>query len=141
MQPYLESLPSYTDGAPPWAPTNMGHVITSRPLKHYPEKSHLETPRNYALTRTISKINQQRNTHHAYNLRSTFINHSHSYPPVESISSHSSWSTITDLYHHHNHVPLVPTISFKFHTHLIPKSYIQFNIYKFPCPLEVSYFN
>jgi len=29
---YLESLPSYTDGAPPWAPTNRGHGITSRPL-------------------------------------------------------------------------------------------------------------
>jgi len=36
MQPYLESLPSYTDGAPPWpwTPTNRGHGITSRPLKH-----------------------------------------------------------------------------------------------------------
>jgi len=33
MQPYLESLPSYTDGAPPWTPTNRGHGITSRPLK------------------------------------------------------------------------------------------------------------
>ena len=34
--PYLESLPSYTDGAPPWpwTPTNRGHGITSRPLKH-----------------------------------------------------------------------------------------------------------
>jgi len=30
--PYLESLPSYTDGAPPWTPTNRGHGITSRPL-------------------------------------------------------------------------------------------------------------
>ncbi|QCD97239.1 hypothetical protein DEO72_LG6g1949 [Vigna unguiculata] len=36
MQPYLESLPSYTDGAPPWTPTNRGHGITSRPLKHSP---------------------------------------------------------------------------------------------------------
>ena len=34
--PYLESLPSYTDGAPPWAPTNRGHGITSRPLKRDP---------------------------------------------------------------------------------------------------------
>jgi len=73
MQPYLESLLSYTDGAPPWVPTNRGHGITSRPLKHDPEKSHLETPRNYALTRTITRINQQGNTHHACNLRSTFI--------------------------------------------------------------------
>jgi len=35
--PYLESLPSYTDGAPPWAPINKGHGITSRPLKRDPE--------------------------------------------------------------------------------------------------------
>ncbi|QCD81773.1 hypothetical protein DEO72_LG2g2103 [Vigna unguiculata] len=27
--PYLESLPSYTDGAPPWTPINRGHGITS----------------------------------------------------------------------------------------------------------------
>ncbi|QCD87391.1 hypothetical protein DEO72_LG3g1925 [Vigna unguiculata] len=37
--PYLESLPSYIDGAPPWTPTNRGHGITSRQLKH-----DLETP-------------------------------------------------------------------------------------------------
>jgi len=35
--PYLESLLSYTDGAPPWTPTNRGHGITSRPLKRNPE--------------------------------------------------------------------------------------------------------
>jgi len=40
--PYLESLPSYINGAPPWTPTNRGHGITSRPLKHDPEVS----PRN-----------------------------------------------------------------------------------------------
>jgi len=39
MQPYLESLPSYTDGAPQWTPTNRGHGITSRPLKHDLEAS------------------------------------------------------------------------------------------------------
>jgi len=37
--PYLESLPNYIDGAPPWTPTNMGYGITSRPLKHDPEIS------------------------------------------------------------------------------------------------------
>jgi len=37
--PYLESLPNYIDGAPPWTPTNRGHGITSRPLKHYPRVS------------------------------------------------------------------------------------------------------
>ena len=35
--PYLESLPSYIDGAPPWTPTNKGHGITCRPLKYDPE--------------------------------------------------------------------------------------------------------
>jgi len=35
--PYLESLTSYTNGAPPWTPTNRGHGITSRPLKRNPE--------------------------------------------------------------------------------------------------------
>ena len=35
--PYLESLPSYVDGEPPWTRTNRGHGITSRPLKHDPE--------------------------------------------------------------------------------------------------------
>jgi len=35
--PYLESLPSCIDGAPPWTPTNRGHEITSRPMKHDPE--------------------------------------------------------------------------------------------------------
>jgi len=35
--PYLESLPSYIDEAPPWTPTNRGHGITSRPLKRDPE--------------------------------------------------------------------------------------------------------
>jgi len=37
MQPYLESLLDYTDGAPSWTPTNRGHGITSRPLKRNPE--------------------------------------------------------------------------------------------------------
>ena len=32
--PYLESLPTYIDGVAPWTPTNRGHGITSRPLKH-----------------------------------------------------------------------------------------------------------
>ena len=34
VMPSSESLPSYIDGAPPWTPTNRGHGITSRPLKH-----------------------------------------------------------------------------------------------------------
>jgi len=37
MQTYLESLPDHTDGAPPQTPTNRGHEIMSRPLKHDPK--------------------------------------------------------------------------------------------------------
>jgi len=37
--PYLESLPSYTDGAPPWTPTNRSHGIMSRTLKYDHEVS------------------------------------------------------------------------------------------------------
>jgi len=48
--PYLESLPSYIDGASPWTPTNRGHGITFRPLKHDPEVS----PRNPKELRTDS---------------------------------------------------------------------------------------
>ncbi|QCD99806.1 hypothetical protein DEO72_LG7g1092 [Vigna unguiculata] len=44
MQPYLESLPSYTDGAPLWTPTNKGHGITSRPLKRNPGGSRSSEP-------------------------------------------------------------------------------------------------
>jgi len=46
--PYLESLPSYIDRAPPWTPTNRGHGITSRPLKHDPEVS----PKDFKELRT-----------------------------------------------------------------------------------------
>jgi len=42
MQPYLESLPNYIDGKPPWTPTNRGHGITSRPKWGTTIKSHLE---------------------------------------------------------------------------------------------------
>ena len=45
---YLESLPNYIDGAPPWTPTNRGHGITSRPLNHDPETP----PRDFKELRT-----------------------------------------------------------------------------------------
>ena len=86
---YLESLPSYIDGAPPWTPTNMGHGITFRPLKHDQEVS----PRNswiYVLTTYQSHSNKQiilimHLTPHAILCNpSSFIFH------VDSIPSHSS---------------------------------------------------
>jgi len=54
MQPYLESLPDYIDGAPPWTPTNRGHGITSRPLKHDPEIS----PRDFKELHTHCKTRE-----------------------------------------------------------------------------------
>jgi len=64
--PYLESLPSYINGAPPWTPTNMGHEITSWPLKHDPEIS----PRDSKKLRT--------NTDQSYpNNQRKFIMHIH----------------------------------------------------------------
>ena len=63
--PYLESLPSYTDGAPSWAPTNRGHGITSRPLKRDPEVPPRDPKEIYALTRTnnhSSNINECKTT-------------------------------------------------------------------------------
>jgi len=54
MQPYLESLPDYIDGAPPWTSTNRGHGITSRPLKHDPEIS----PRDFKELHTDRRPNR-----------------------------------------------------------------------------------
>jgi len=62
--PYLESLPSYIDGAPPWTPTNKGPGITSRPLKHDPEVS----PRN---SKELSTDSYQTNS----NNQITFLIH------------------------------------------------------------------
>jgi len=65
MQPYLESLPDHIDGAPPWTPTNRGHGLTSRPLKHDPEIP----PRDLKDLRTDHRPDmfiQSRETYHAY---------------------------------------------------------------------------
>jgi len=87
MQPYLESLPNYTDGAPPWTPTNRGRGITSRPLKHDPEISPRYLKELCTDPRPIM-LKQSNNIYHANNLRPTFINHTHSYSNVESIPTH-----------------------------------------------------
>ena len=50
---YLEFLPNYIDGVPPWTPTNRGYGITSRPLKHDPETS----PRDFKELRTDHRPN------------------------------------------------------------------------------------
>ena len=85
--PYLESLPSYIDGAPPWTPTNRGHRITSRPLKHDPEIS----PKDFKELRTDHRpimLNQSSNIYHTHNLIPTFSTHPHSYPNIESTPTH-----------------------------------------------------
>jgi len=58
MQPYVESLPNYIDGAPPWTLTTRGHGITS---DHWSmiQKSHLEISRNHVLTTYQSCTNNQ----------------------------------------------------------------------------------
>jgi len=75
--PYLESLPNYIDGAPPWTPTNRDHGITSRPLKHDPEIP----PRDFKELRTDHKpimFNQSSNVYHTQYFMPTFTTHSHS---------------------------------------------------------------
>jgi len=73
MQPYLESLLDYIDGAPPWTPTNRGHGITSQLLKHDLEIS----PRDFKELRTDRRPNifkQPSNIYHAcIYIMSTFI--------------------------------------------------------------------
>jgi len=117
MQPYLESLPNYTDGAPPWIPTNRGHGITSRSLKH----DHEIPPRDLKELCTDPRpimLKQSNNIYHANNLRPTFINHTHSYSNVESIPTHPS-QTMNIEFHlipipcHFNYQP--PTISYMSH--------------------------
>ena len=84
--PYLESLPSYIDGAPPWTPTNKGHGITSRPLKHDPETS----PRDFKELRTDadqSYLNNQERFYHACtHIMSTFVTN----PSYVSDQSHTN---------------------------------------------------
>jgi len=62
--PYLESLPSYIDGAPPWTSTNRGHRIMFRPLKHDLEVP----PRGFKELRTdhVSNIYKQPSNGYTY---------------------------------------------------------------------------
>ena len=70
MQPYLESLSSYTDGAPPWTPTNRGHGITSRPLKYDPEVSPRES-KGLRTDHLLTDINNQEI--HTYIMHRNFL--------------------------------------------------------------------
>ncbi|QCD86454.1 hypothetical protein DEO72_LG3g977 [Vigna unguiculata] len=54
----------YTDGTPPWTPTNRGHGITSRPLKRDPETQYLKLSKHfpYKAKKTISSHTASPNT-------------------------------------------------------------------------------
>ena len=72
--PYLEFLPNYIDGAPPWTPTNRGHGITSRPLKHYPGISPRD-PKDLCTDHILYIFNQSRNIHHTCQYHISLCNH------------------------------------------------------------------
>ena len=72
--PYLESLPNYIDGAPPWTPTNRGHGITSRPLKHYPGISPRD-PKDLRTDHILYIFNQSWNIHHTCQCHINLCNH------------------------------------------------------------------
>jgi len=87
--PYLESLPNYINGAPPWTPTNRSHGITSRPLKREPET----LPRDFKELRTDHGpiiLNQSSNIYHAHKSHVNLYNQSSFPSHVESISTHPS---------------------------------------------------
>jgi len=117
--PYLESLPNYYDGAPPWTPTNMGHRITSRPLKHDPEIPPRDL-RNYALTTDQScSINQVMFTIQNISCQplQPILIHNQMLNPYQLILP-KQWIYICISYQYH--VSLIPTISFKSHANFIP---------------------
>jgi len=89
--PYLESLPSYIDGAPPWTPTKRGHGITSLSLKHDPEISPRDSKELRTNTNQSYSINQERFIMHI-NLMPTFLTKSSFIFDVESIPTHHSQS-------------------------------------------------
>ena len=86
--PYLESLPSYIDEAPPWTPTNRGHGITSRPLKNdleIPPRDLKDLCTDYRPNMFI----QSRKTYHAY-MYLHYINlYSQSFSRSSSINTNS----------------------------------------------------
>ena len=72
--PYLESLPNYIDGAPPWTPTNKGHGIMSWPLKHYLGISPRD-PKDLRTDHILYIFKQSWNTHHTSQYHINLCNH------------------------------------------------------------------
>ena len=118
--PYLESLPSYIVGAPPWTPTNRGHGITSRPLKHDPGISHRdfkELHTNHKPNIIKQLINNYRAYIHTY--MSTLITNLFHIPgqtnTISSCSIHELESWSISLPCHFRNQP--------FHTNFMPRIY------------------
>jgi len=110
--PYLESLPSYIDGAPPWTPTNKGHGITSRPLKHDPEVSPKDSKELCTDSYQIYSYNQVTVIMHSI----PWVNICNQIPiciPCWTMPTHSpiswAWSLISYQFHCHFHnILLIP---------------------------------
>jgi len=120
IQPYLESLPDHIDGAPPRTPTNKGHGITFRPLKHDPEIPPRDL-KDLCIDRRPIIPKQSRKIYHAYTyIMSTFI--TNPFHVSDQIHTNSSYSI--HEYSHSNssryHVTLIPTSSLRSHAKFMP---------------------
>ena len=118
--PYLESLPSYIDGAPPWTPTNRDRGITSRRLKHDPRILHRDF-KELCTDHKPNIIKQLINNYRAYihTYLSTLITNLFHVPGQTNTSSscsiHQLESQSISLPCHFRNQP--------FHTHFMPRIY------------------
>jgi len=105
MQPYIESLPDYIDGALPWHPLTRAMELRphhwSTTLKYHQGITHWP------------RTNHAQSIKYTHNLMPTTFNHPHSYPNIE------SYQLILCISHQY-HVSLMPTISFNSHAKFIP---------------------
>jgi len=125
MQPYLESLPNYIDGVPPWTPTNRGHGITSRSLKHYLEIS----PRDFKELRT--------NTYQTYSINKViFIMHRTLMPTFITNSSFTFHVEFHSIHPFPNH-----ECRSVFHTDTMPYSLTNLHSCLISNPYQNHHFN
>jgi len=122
MQPYLESLPDHTDGAPPWTPTNRVHGITSRPLKHDPEIA-LRDLKDLRIDHRSNMFIQSRKNYHAY-MYLPYINpYGQSLSRSNSIHTNSCFILHSWIYHSNSsryQATLIPTSSLRSHAKFMP---------------------
>ena len=137
MQPYLESLPSYTDGAPPWTPTGtMGlrpdHWSTTLGISpRDPKDLRTDTDQTFLINQTDSACIHTIYIYiyilYNFSLSASFV---FSTKPCQLVILEPRiWSFVS----YHYHVTLVPTLSylmlnsyqthhFNFMNHLIQSS-------------------